>query len=114
MTYLSQNTRMQIARSAWSRKVDFLITEAKDGNAMYAIGTMVTFKVLEPEDAGMKIEPTFALSESAVQELMDDLWAAGFRPSKGSDNRGHLEAVQNHLSDMQRIVFGTLQLPMEE
>ncbi len=36
---------------------------------------------------------------------MDDLWAAGLRPTEGTGSAGALRAVERHLEDMRRLVF---------
>ena len=48
--------------------------------------------------------PVCRLSETAAQQLMDDLWACGLRPSEGRGSAGQLAAVQEHLKDMKIIV----------
>lgn len=35
---------------------------------------------------------------------MDELWAAGLRPSDGTGNAGQLGATERHLADMRAIV----------
>ena len=44
------------------------------------------------------------LSKTAAQQLMDDLWACGVRPTEGRGSAGQLVAVQEHLKDMKIIV----------
>jgi len=44
-------------------------------------------------------------TEEDARRLMDEMWNAGFRPSEGSGSAGALKAVQDHLADMQKIVF---------
>jgi len=43
-----------------------------------------------------------------AQILMDDLWAAGVRPTEGSGSAGAMKAVMNHLDDMRKIAFKKL------
>ncbi len=65
----------------------------------------VEFKRVEE---GAYHPPAIALTEGAGQELMDELWRAGIRPSEGTGSAGALAATQNHLKDMQRIAFRLL------
>lgn len=51
-------------------------------------------------------DPICKLSKTAAQQLMDDLWACGLRPSEGQGSAGQLAAVQDHLRDM-RIIVGS-------
>lgn len=50
------------------------------------------------------IEPTMRLDENDVQDLMDQLWAQGVRPSRGSAE-GELAATKRHLEDMRALAF---------
>lgn len=44
--------------------------------------------------------------KSQLQNLMDDLWNMGLRPSFKSDEyKGQLQTVTNHLNDMRALVF---------
>jgi hypothetical protein len=47
------------------------------------------------------------LSDIEAQALMDRLWKAGLRPTEGSGSAGALAATQDHLKDMQKLVFET-------
>ena len=49
--------------------------------------------------------PTFILDNKAAQELMDDLWSCGLRPTEGTGSAGAMAAVQEHLADLRRLVF---------
>ena len=56
---------------------------------------------------------TLPLSFDAVQALMDDLWACGFRPSEKRNESGALAATEKHLADMQKIAFTLLDDKLE-
>lgn len=62
-------------------------------------------KKATPEDEGMMRPEFLNLPEYAAQNLMDELWRVGLRPSEGSGSAGSLAATERHLKDMQRIVF---------
>ncbi len=47
--------------------------------------------------------PAMILSVQSAQNLMDELWHAGLRPSEGSGSAGSLAATQRHLGDMRAI-----------
>jgi len=55
-------------------------------------------------------DPITTLRDQEAQQLMDDLWMAGIRPSEGSGSAGSLKATQNHLEDMQKIAFHGLKI----
>ena len=50
--------------------------------------------------------PTGQISTKVAKALMDDLWGCGIRPTEVSD--GSLGAMELHLADMRKIVFGRL------
>ncbi len=49
--------------------------------------------------------PTFSLSETGAQHLMDQLWACGVRPIEEVGTTKQVEAIQAHLADMKKLVF---------
>lgn len=108
----SNGTRLRVMRSPWGRRVDFLLLDLGVGDSQ-AIATQIEMRTLTEEEKCMDVNPSFSLSDSAAQELIDEMWAAGFRPARVKDNHDHLGAVQGHLNDMQRIAFGLLELPQE-
>lgn len=94
---MSNNCRIHAQAAPWSRSIELLV---KVGDSY---GTNVTMETI-PEDE--RLEPTISLKLDAAQELMDDLWRAGLRPSEGSGSAGSLRATEYHLEDMRRLVFG--------
>lgn len=54
--------------------------------------------------------PTIELPPSAAQQLMDELWNTGLRPTEGYGSVGQLGAVQKHLEDMRVIAFAKVGL----
>jgi hypothetical protein len=58
-------------------------------------------------------EPFIKLHRHEAQQLMDDLWDCGLRPSEGSGSAGSLKATQGHLKDMRKIVFKELKIKDE-
>ena len=61
---------------------------------------MVQPLVVEDHERGMPIKPIGTVDEGACQHLMDDLWAAGFRPT----NEPSGEGIKAHLKDMRTLV----------
>jgi len=57
---------------------------------------------------GYAHSPCAMIDNNAAQALVDDLWAAGYRPTEGSGSAGSLRATENHLSDMRKIVAKTV------
>lgn len=54
--------------------------------------------------------PAIGLSASSAQNLIDELWTCGMRPTEGSGSSGSLLATQNHLDDMKKIAFHSLKI----
>lgn len=57
-----------------------------------------------PREDGEFVAPTMVINFDAAQVLMDDLWAAGIRPTEGAGSAGSLLATERHLNDMRAIV----------
>jgi hypothetical protein len=82
-----------------------------------AIGVYMTHRTVEDKQVFAKnieweerqeaqlISPIFYMQIQDAQVLMDDLWAAGMRPTEGTGSAGSLSATQKHLEDMRRIAF---------
>lgn len=72
----------------------------RDAGGQPAVGEIV-FTRHEP---GRIVNPAVALSDEAATVLMDELWAAGVRPTQ-QGSVGQLAAVSYHLEDMRKLVF---------
>lgn len=49
--------------------------------------------------------PTLRIGRNEAQSLIDELWTIGIRPTEGSGSAGAMAAVQEHVSDLRRLVF---------
>lgn len=65
----------------------------------------VTIRKLKEEELNSRQNPFLILTPTDAQQIMDSLWDCGVRPSEGSGSAGALLATQNHLKDMQQLVF---------
>lgn len=92
--------RIRASKPIWSDCVEILALKREDGKSYSATG----FTYQEYND-GYFLTPTFVLSNSEAQELMDSLWQCGLRPTEGSGSAGSLAATERHLEDMQKIAF---------
>ncbi len=84
--------------------VDLYITE---GNRRYlAVAGPILMERKERESFD-QIEPCITFDrQDDMQDLMDDLWRMGLRPSARSDEyKAQLESVTGHLNDMRALVF---------
>lgn len=99
--------RLWAERREWSNSVDFILFE-KIGNTV-SYSTQILMEASKQEEFGARLNPTLSLRSDEVQELMDNLWRIGFRPSEGTGSAGALAATQKHLEDMRKIAFDVLE-----
>ena len=66
--------------------------------------------LFEKHDPSLILEPTALLDPRETQQLFNELWRLGYRPSKGYQEG--MEATQNHLNDMRKIVSKTLSVDL--
>ena len=98
---MDEDIKIFAQRANFSRHIEIGIMTA-DGKSVAQPLTMV------PHDAHMYTQPAFRLPHDAAQNLIDDLWRMGFRPSDGTGNAGQLAATQAHLNDMRALAFKKL------
>lgn len=83
-------------RQPWSSGIALLIGDQQNH---------VTNIEMYHYEVGRETKPTLSIGFTAAQELMDDLWQCGLRPSEGTGSAGAMRAVERHLEDMRRLVF---------
>lgn len=62
------------------------------------------------DDGVMFTDPMLRMPVASAQNLMDELWNAGLRPSEGTGSAGSLAATERHLADMKTIAFHALKI----
>jgi len=92
---MNQENKIHIHKSNWGTHLEIFL---KMGNSV------VKDITLEPHVEHCCYEPTFSIDHKAGQQLMDDLWAAGLRPTEAKGGESTLMAVENHLQDMRTLV----------
>jgi len=60
--------------------------------------------VFQDQAIGESVPTLFSLDIEACQELMDQLWGVGCRPSD-IGGAGQMKSLSNHLEDMRAIAF---------
>jgi hypothetical protein len=68
--------------------------------------TVATNLCLTTQDQNANVPPLMSLGFNMAQQLMDQLWDCGLRPSEGAGSVGQMAAVQAHLADMRALVPG--------
>ena len=80
------------------------IMRKEDDVQQRAVAETIVFQDVEPHAISMDHVPPLRLSYEDAQQLMDELFRIGIRPSdQGSP--GQLAAVKYHLEDMRKLVF---------
>jgi len=84
-------------------------------------GARVNIHVVSGDRIGQKLtmvkheeghfaDPTMQLSSHEAQQLMDELWTCGLRPSEGTGSAGQSAAQQKHIDDLRAIAFKVLKV----
>lgn len=79
--------------------------EDVDGQVVSIVDGPLTLRQMDSNELWKPIEPTVKMPMASGQQLIDDLWSAGLRPSEGTGSAGAFAAQGKHLVDLQRIVF---------
>ena len=94
-----------IDKHPWSN--DIALHLAMVNNGERALATNVTFTILQP---GIILPPApITFSQAEAQNLADQLYEAGIRPSAAAGSAGQLDAVKYHLEDLRKLVFKVAQ-----
>lgn len=56
-------------------------------------------------EEGDSFDPFLELEREEAQYLLESLWKAGVRSPEITTTLGEINAIKNHLKDMQRLVF---------
>lgn len=92
----------------WQDSIKFVIRHKDDSGHISTVKDLI----FEPYEPGMVMVETGVIDPTAAQVLMDDLWAAGLRPTEGKGSAGSLKATEKHLEDMRRIVSKKLDVSL--
>ena len=93
-------------RFSWFARDDI----TRDGVSLYAFNEsrsehLTTVLTVNQREQGAYVEPTLHLSCTEAQQLLNELWAVGYRPRDGAGTLAHVEAQKAHLEDMRKLVF---------
>ncbi len=97
------NTRIRCQRREWDDAIDLAVIQRNEHSGQRHVADPLTFRAVP--DHGFIAEPTFRMDRTQAQQLMDELWNCGLRPSEGSGSAGSLAATERHLKDMQTIAM---------
>jgi hypothetical protein len=98
--------RITADRHPWNLFIELRagVETSKGGFAVAQPVLMVDLPDGEIADPFMKLMPADA------QQLLDELWRIGIRPSQEQGSTGQSAAMQKHLDDMRTIAFHTLKV----
>jgi len=99
-----KTTNLHIAKDMFGGGFRVWVVQKRPGEM--AIGDPVVMRTLtREEEHSVCIPETFQLGAAGAQELVDQLWAAGVRPTAAAGSVGQLAAMESHLKDLRRLVF---------
>lgn len=98
-------------RPPYNNSIDLYFID-KNGfdTGMVGFALPMSFERVRDDDYHAHRLPALSLSQSDAQQLMDELWHCGLRPSEGSGSAGSLAATERHLADMRTMAFHALQV----
>jgi len=103
---MNQRTKFHCSRSFFGGHIDvFMRSRSSEGRIV--VPEPVVLKVCEEDVFTSTPLPFLSLEPEAAQNLMDELWNAGLRPTEGTGSAGSLAATERHLADMRALVFKT-------
>ena len=104
---MKQKIEFYAQRTEFNQSVDiYMRTTLETG--IYAIARPVTLERYPHENEIPLSSPMLELQPDSAQQLIDELWRCGLRPTEGTGSAGSLAATERHLKDMQRISKGLL------
>lgn len=94
-----------LARLQDFRQEIAIYVRQQTGGREECFGRPVMMEMREPNTF---VEPTMLLEPQQAQQLMDELWQCGVRPTEGTGSAGSLAATERHLKDMRAVALGLL------
>ena len=95
---------MMARREQWNGGISIYMRQQTVG-----VGSVIPKPIeWEKYDPGYGTSPFLMLGIQQAQQLMDELWQCGLRPTEGTGSAGSLAATERHLNDMQAVAKGLL------
>jgi hypothetical protein len=98
--------KFHIARNWLNGKVSLFLVQQSLKSDRFAVATNITFRELPANEAIPDDQALLSLTKQEAQDLADQLYAIGVRPSLAAGSAGQLDAVKYHLEDMRTLVLG--------
>lgn len=103
---MNGNMRITADRHPWSMFIE-LRAGVQNELGAFSVAQPV---VMEPIGDGRMADPFMRLTPADAQQLLDELWRCGVRPSQEQGSTGQSAAMQKHLDDMRTIAFHALKV----
>lgn len=100
--------RVYLNRQPWLMSIDMVIVDDRT-DASYVLVPKEEWQEVSPSDQAPR-ESIINLPLDAGQQMIDDLWRMGYRPSSGVSSTGQDEAQKSHISDLRRVIFSLLSI----
>jgi len=97
---IHNNLRMFFERPKWETHFVDVLIRTED-----AVAEPLKMSTMKDKPTNECLVSTCRIGNNAAQEIMDQLWQIGFRPSEGTGSASALAATQKHLDDMRKLVF---------
>ena len=83
----------------------FDLVAAAAGPAMRRLSSRAGDQRRAGRPAAYTAPATFYLHIAEAQQLMDELWRVGLRPSEGTGSAGSLRQAEDHIASLKAIAF---------
>lgn len=93
-------------QNTFGNSIELRIGARNDGRQMAVVEPLVFRAIAE----GEYTTPALVITTEAAQQLMDELWACGLRPTEGAGSAGAMAATKAHLEDMRKIALTSFDL----
>lgn len=103
---MNAKREVRAERRLYKAGVDLHFFERLHSGRIAVARNMVFEEIDEDDFVG---EGAIFLPIDAAQQLIDELWNCGLRPSEGTGSAGSLAATERHLQDMKAIAIGALE-----
>ena len=110
--YIPREIRIRVQRESWGPGLHVYIQGEQCAKHVYLAAGFVVDQRTKEEASTEPYLPR--MTDNRAQELMDELWRCGIRPSDGRRTDEAMGALGAHLEDMRKIAFRLFDGIMED
>ena len=96
-----KSARIFLERVSFGRYLNMHMA-AQNASSEFFVAQPVTFTLTS--DSAAEHQPMMQFIPEQAQQLMDELWTVGYRPTQGQQSEGQMGATTRHLNDMRAMV----------